>query len=289
MTILFAALALALLGLILGGLIGFTAKKFAVETDPRIEEITNLLPGANCGGCGYAGCADYARAIVEDGVSPANCAAATEENFQKIMAAAGQEAAKRERKVAVVYCSGDNRHAVHVALYNGLNDCRAAAALSGGGKGCRFGCIGLGSCARNCPFGAIEIRDGLALVHAELCKGCGKCTEVCPRKLIRLVPASAQVHVYCNSLEKPAKRRKLCKIPCLACKKCIRADESHMQMQGGLVRVNYSNPPEASFVEQVKCPTGALQVEEIHRKIAALKPAEPAPKAAPAPKKEESK
>ena len=113
MTILFAALALALLGLILGGLIGFTAKKFAVETDPRIEEITNLLPGANCGGCGYAGCADYARAIVEDGVSPANCAAATEENFQKIMAAAGQEAAKRERKVAVVYCSGDNSHAVN--------------------------------------------------------------------------------------------------------------------------------------------------------------------------------
>ena len=130
--VLLAALALALLGLVLGILIGFAAKKFAVQTDPRIEEITALLPGANCGGCGYAGCADYARALVEDGAAPSGCAVVSEENFEKISLAAGQESGKRERKVAVVYCSGDNDHAVHIAMYNGLNDCRAAAALSGG-------------------------------------------------------------------------------------------------------------------------------------------------------------
>lgn len=263
-TILMAALTLALLGLILGGLIGFTAKKFAVQVDPRIEEITALLPGANCGGCGYAGCADYARAIVEDSVSPSNCAVVTEENFRKILIAAGQEAGERERKVAVVYCSGDNSHALHVALYNGLNDCRAAAALSGAGKGCRFGCIGLGSCARSCQFGAIEIRNGLALVHPELCKGCGKCTEICPRKLIRLVPAASTAHVFCNSLDKGPAKRKNCTAGCLACRKCVKAYPEIFNAQGFLVRARESSDLSEEQISAIKCPTGALQTVQAH-------------------------
>lgn len=262
--VLLAVLALAVLGLLLGFLIGFAAKKFAVQTDPRIEEIAALLPGANCGGCGYAGCADYARAIVENGVSPANCSVVSEENFAKINQAAGLESGKRERKVAVVYCSGDNAHAVHVALYNGLNDCRAAAALSGAGKGCRFGCIGLGSCARSCAFGAIEIRNGLAVVHPELCKGCGKCAEVCPRKLIRLVSATSKAHVYCNSLDKGPAKRKFCSAGCLACRKCVKAAPDSFNAQGFLVRAHEGADITEEMIESIKCPTGALQSVETH-------------------------
>ena len=257
--VILAALALAILGLVLGMLIGYAAKKFAVQTDPRIEKITELLPGANCGGCGYAGCADYARAMVEDGVDPAGCAVVSEENFQLISQALGQNSGKRERKVAVVYCSGDNDHARRVALYNGLNDCRAAAALSGGGKGCHFGCIGLGSCARSCQFGAIELRNGLAVVHSELCKGCGKCTEVCPRKLIRLVSAETKAHIYCNSLDKGPAKRKNCTVGCLACRKCVKAAPDIFNAQGFLVRAREGAEISDELIASIKCPTGALQ------------------------------
>lgn len=268
LNVVFAVLILALLGLLLGGLIGFTAKKFAVESDSRIGKITELLPGANCGGCGYAGCADYARAIVEDGVSPANCAAVTDENFQQILKTAGREAVQRERKVAVVYCSGDNAHAVHVALYNGLNDCRAAASLSGAGKGCRFGCIGLGSCARSCQFGAIELRNGLAVVHPEICRGCGTCTEVCPRKLIRLVPADSKVHVFCNSLDKGPLKRRFCSAGCLACRKCVNSSPELFNVQGFLVRTRAGADLTEEQVAAIRCPTGALQTVEMHLKRA---------------------
>ena len=259
--ILLAALVLALTGLVLGVLIGFTAKKFAVKTDPRVEEITALLPGANCGGCGYAGCADYARAIVQDNAPVTACAAVSEENFAEIGRIAGREAGKRERKVAVVYCSGDNSHAVHVARYNGLNDCRAAAALSGGGKGCRFG---LGSCARSCQFGGIEMRNGLAVIHPELCRGCGKCAEVCPRKLIRLVPAGTTAHVYCNSLDKGPVKRKYCSSPCLACRKCVRVAPELFAAQGFLVRTKDGADISDELIREIGCPTGALQSAAQH-------------------------
>lgn len=262
--ILLAALVLALIGLVLGVLIGFTAKKFAVKTDPRVDEITALLPGANCGGCGYAGCADYARAIVQDNAPVTACAAVSEENFEEIGRIAGREAGKRERKVAVVYCSGDNARAVHVARYNGLNDCRAAAALSGGGKGCRFGCIGLGTCARSCQFGGIEMRNGLAVIHPELCRGCGKCAEVCPRKLIRLVPAGTSAHVYCNSLDKGPVKRKYCSTPCLACRKCVRVAPELFAAQGFLVRARDGAEISDELIREIGCPTGALQSAAQH-------------------------
>lgn len=262
-----ASVAVGVVGLLLGVIIAFTAKKFAVESDPRIEIVQDLLPGANCGGCGYAGCADMAQAIVLKGADPAKCPVSTEEARRKIAEAMGITLGDTEKKVAVVFCGGSLSRAKRNSRYNGITDCRSASIVGGGDKACRFGCLGYGSCARACPFGAIEMRDGLAVVHPEICVGCGKCTEVCPRKLIRLVSAAAKVHVYCNSLDKAPQKRKNCSVPCLVCKKCIRTDEMHMLIQNQLVRVNYSNPPDVSIVEKAGCPTGCLQTEESHRHL----------------------
>ena len=264
MLILLSAVVVGLAGLILGVLIAMTAKKFAVETDPRIDSVCGMLPGANCGGCGYAGCADLAKAIALNNVSAGQCPASSDAARCAIDQFLGRVSEAKEKMVAVVLCSGSNHIAKRVVGYNGVLDCRSASLLSGGGKGCRFGCIGFGTCSHACKFGALEVVDGLAVVHPDRCVGCGRCAEVCPRKMIKMVPASVPVHVYCNSLQKPVMKRKNCAAACIACKKCVKIDETKMSSQGTLVRVNYSNPPDAGIVAQANCPSKCLCTPEEH-------------------------
>lgn len=270
LTVLISTIVLAIVGLALGLLIGFAAKKFDVEVDPRVESVQELLPGANCGGCGYAGCADFASAIIHQNADPSNCNSVSSEALKKIGLIAGHEITVRERKVAVVFCSGSYSHTSHHEEYNGIMDCRSASLVGDGDKECHYGCLGYGSCARVCKSGAIEIRDRLAFVHPELCIGCGRCTQVCPRKLIRLVPITAKVHIYCSSLNKPLKKRASCMNPCLACKKCAHTDSSAVVIQPNLLQINYSNPPAPDFPERVKCPTGVLATAEQHLKLELL-------------------
>jgi len=266
MTIILIAVLFATgLGAILAAVIGAAAKTFAVETDPRIETVTDMLPGANCGGCGYAGCADLAKAIVEGRADPSLCPVAPPEGSKRIAEYLGITAKEKEKVIAVVKCSGSCAVTVR-SPYNGVGDCRSAVLVAGGGKGCDFGCIGFASCARACPFDAIEMRDGLAVVHPELCVGCGKCVETCPKNLIILAPAAVDVHVYCNSPEKGALKRKVCKTACIACRKCVKAADSEEQMviNGFLVATNYSSPPLPDLVEKAACPTTALRLATKH-------------------------
>lgn len=262
---LIAILLTGLVGVVLGVVIGFVAKAFAVEVDERIEKVGELLPGVNCGGCGYAGCADFAKAVVAQKTVPAQCPVCSPGDVANIAEYLGIEIEEKEKMVALVRCSGSYSKTVR-SLYNGVRDCRSAVLVAGGAKGCEHGCLGFGSCAEACPFGAIEMRDALAIVHPDLCVGCRNCVAACPKDLIVMVPAATTVHVYCNSPEKGADKRKVCKTACIGCRKCVKAsgEEDHMLVDGFLVRTNYENPPEESLVEAAACPTTALRTSEGH-------------------------
>ncbi len=237
---------LTLTGVVLAVAIGLVAKYFGVEQDPRIEQLLGLLPGANCGGCGFAGCMDYAKAVVEGRAKLGGCASMSPTVLAEAAALVGAEAGEvPERKVAVVCCHGDDTVASTRAFYNGVTDCVNSTMVANGGKSCTYGCLGLGSCARVCPFGAIEITDKhIAVVHSDLCIGCGRCLQVCPRHVIKLVPAKAPVHVFCNSPESFKLKKNACKAGCIGCRKCSKAcGEGQITFNGFLATINYDNPP----------------------------------------------
>lgn len=268
-TIIFAALAMGGIGLALGLLIGLAAKIFKTESDPRAELVLELLPGANCGGCGKAGCADFAKAVASGELMPSNCPVSSRETISAISMALGIENKAAVRKCAVVLCGGDINQTKNASLYNGVSDCRSAHMIAGGPKGCAYGCLGLGSCARSCPFGAIEIVNGLAIVHKKLCVGCGKCASVCPRKLIKIVNADANIHVYCSNPEKAPVKRQFCKVPCLGCRKCEKALPGKIKFDGFHAVVDYDAEefPAVEDIAAVGCPTQCFLSSDMHYAI----------------------
>ena len=271
--LLIAVAVLAGIGLVLGVLIAVAARIFKVASDPRIEAVAELLPGANCGGCGLAGCADFARNVVAGKINPAQCVAASQETRSSIARALGVELIKSAPMVAVVCCSGSGANTLEPTLYNGIADCVSAALVAGGPKACSYGCFGLSSCARACSFGAISVIDGLAVVNPALCVGCGHCVDICPRHVIKLVPASSPVDIYCSSPAKAADKRKVCGSPCLGCRKCAKAFPENFTINGFKADVNYDSeqelPPDA--VERIGCISGCLQLRSEHRSVVAGK------------------
>ena len=182
-----AILVIAGIGFVAAVALALADKYLSVKEDPRIGMVTAALPGANCGGCGFPGCDGYARALVEGTASNGSCSAADDKCVAEIAKILGVAATATEKRVAVVHCCGTRSNAIRVGDYNGIADCASAAAVAGGDKGCRFGCLGYGACANACPKHAISIVDGLAKVDKRLCIGCGKCAEVCPTHCIKNV------------------------------------------------------------------------------------------------------
>ena len=214
------------LGLIFGLILAIAAHIFAVKVDPRVPQVQEHLPGANCGGCGYSGCASLADAIVRGDAKPTACTVCDEAATAKIAEIMGVEVGKTVRRRAQVMCSGMGGSAHRKYLYEGAQDCIAAAKLGGGDKQCPNGCIGLGTCVASCSFDAIHMVHGMATVDYEKCVGCGTCVAKCPKNLIELIPYDAKYWVGCRTALPGKITRTLCDAGCISCKLCIRVCES---------------------------------------------------------------
>lgn len=208
-------------GLFVGLFLGIAAIKFKVEVDEKEEAVLGALPGNNCGGCGFPGCSGLAAAIAK-GEAPVNACPVGGEPVGKVIAEImGVEAEETVRKVAFVKCQGDCGKTTSDYEYHGVEDCQMLAFVPNGGpKSCNYGCTGYGSCVKVCPFDAIHVVNGVAVVDKEKCKACGKCVNVCPKHLIELIPYDAKYAVACSSKDKGPVTMKACTVGCIGCQLC---------------------------------------------------------------------
>lgn len=240
MEILIPIIILSVMGGVFGVLLGLAARAFKVEKDERIELISELLPGANCGGCGHAGCADYAEKLCTGTANITDCPSAKPENREKIAEILGVTAEESVPKVAMVLCSGNCNSAILKCEYEGITDCIAASRYGGGDKACDFGCIGYGSCVNVCQFDAIHIVDNLAVVDPDKCTACGMCVDVCPQHTIELVPAKHRTFVKCKSKDKGASLKNICSAGCIGCRICEKnCPKQAITIEDNLAKIDY--------------------------------------------------
>lgn len=221
--ILTATVIVGVVGIFVGLFLGVAGIKFRVEVDEKEEAVLAALPGNNCGGCGYAGCSGLAAAIAKGEAAVDACPVGGANTGEAIAAIMGVEAGGSQRKVAFVACMGDCEKAKEDYEYYGIHDCRMMDFVPGGGpKTCGSGCLGFGSCVKACPFDAIHVVNGVAVVDKEACKACGKCVAVCPKHLISLIPYDAKYAVACSSRDKGPVTMKACQAGCIGCGLCAR-------------------------------------------------------------------
>jgi Na+-translocating ferredoxin:NAD+ oxidoreductase subunit B len=223
--IIYAIAALGLIGLIFGLLLAMAARFFAVQTDPLVESIKEVLPGANCGACGYAGCSNFAEAVAGGETKTNGCIPGGEETAKAVAELLGQEASASAQPLATVFCIGDCYMASDRFVYDGVADCAVASDFVGGFKSCSYGCLGLGNCVRACLFDAIKMGEhGLPVVDYDKCTGCGLCATACPRSIIQMLPKGKEGHlVLCNSHDRGKSVSAACDVGCIACKACVKA------------------------------------------------------------------
>ena len=281
--ILITVITLTAIGLLVAAILFLVAKKFKVEEDARIDDVEALLPGANCGGCGSAGCRDFATKLVSlDDLGDVQCPVGGSETMNKIAALLGKTAVAQAPKVAVVKCNGSCEVRPKTSNYEGYPSCKVKASLYSGDTGCRFGCLGCGDCTLACKFDAIKMdpETGLPMVDESKCTGCGACSKACPKGIIEMRPKGPRglkVVVRCSNTDKGAVARKACKAACIGCAKCQKAcPHDAIVVDNNLA---YIDPAKCKLCTKCvdECPTGA-----IHKLNFPVKKAAPAAPAAPA-------
>ncbi len=259
MSLVTAVIIVSVLGVLGAGVLVVAAHFMRVEEDERIEKVNEVLPGANCGACGYAGCADYAKAIVEG--APVNkCIPGGAECAKNAAAIMGVEAGSVAKRKTIVACQGSYANTQDKYKYDGIKTCSACAALYGGSSSCEYGCIGFGDCEKVCKFDAITIENGLARISAEKCTGCGACELACPKKIIWVRPESEMPIVLCANKDRGAMTRKACTAGCIGCMKCEKTcEDGAIKVKDNVASVDYEKCTGCRKCVNV-CPVRAIVV-----------------------------
>jgi electron transport complex protein RnfB len=251
---------LAGIGAIFGIGLAFAAKRFSVKIDPKVEQVKESLANAHCGACGYAGCEQYAEAVVKNPDVPPNlCTPGGIMTARAVATITGKKAAAREPDFARIMCQGSWSRSLRKFKYEGVRDCRAVILAGGGDKTCRYGCLGYGTCSRVCPFDAITMTDD-HLPHVDItkCTGCRKCEAACPTKVIEVLPASKQVLVTCHSKDRGVDTKKNCQVGCISCGICVKiCPFDAPSIENNLSRIDL-NKCRVCGLCVLKCPTNAV-------------------------------
>jgi len=263
-TVLITILSLGLLALIASILLFFIAEKFKVYEDPRIDEVQAALPAANCGGCGFAGCRNFAEAIVKaDSFEGLNCPVGGASVMAEAASILGRSAPVVDPTVAVLLCNGTPESRPLTSRYDGASECRIAHTIYSGETDCSYGCLGKGDCERACKFDALYIDQstGLPVISDEKCVSCGACVKACPRNLIELrkkAKKDRKIYVACSNCDKGAPARRACKVACIGCGKCVKVCAfDAITLENNLA---YIDAAKCTFCRKcaVECPTNAI-------------------------------